>query len=118
VRDNIARFGGSPRVIHLMGHSAGAYDAMMLTLDRRYLAAVRMSAGDIRSTVDLSGPYDFLPFDIDLTKEAFGNPSNPSLSSAPPSPWETTRKTLSQSDPVLRAQITQISRDAARRQWR
>lgn len=77
VRDNIARSGGSPGAIHLMGHSAGAYNAMMLTLDRRYLAAVGMHAGDIRSTVGLSGPYDFLPFDIDVTKEAFGNAHDP-----------------------------------------
>lgn len=72
VRDNIARFGGSPRELHLMGHSAGAYNAMMLTLDKRYLTAVGMRSGEIRSTVGLSGPYDFLPFDIDVTKEAFG----------------------------------------------
>ena len=77
VRDNIARFGGAPEAIHLMGHSAGAYNAMMLTLDRHYLAAVGMRAGDIRSTVGLSGPYDFLPFDIDVTKEAFGNAHDP-----------------------------------------
>lgn len=77
VRDNIARFGGAPRDLHLMGHSAGAYNAMMLTLDRRYLAAVGMRAGDIRSTIGLSGPYDFLPFDIDVTKEAFGNARDP-----------------------------------------
>lgn len=77
VRDNIARFGGAPQDLHLMGHSAGAYNAMMLTLDRRYLAAVGMRAGDIRSTVGLSGPYDFLPFDIDVTKEAFGNARDP-----------------------------------------
>lgn len=73
VRDNIVRFGGAPRELHLMGHSAGAYNAMMLTLDKRYLAAVGMRSGDIRSTVGLSGPYDFLPLDIDVTKEAFGN---------------------------------------------
>lgn len=77
VRDNIARFGGAPGAIHLMGHSAGAYNAMMLTLDKRYLAAVGMRAGDIRSTVGLSGPYDFLPFDIDVTREAFGNARDP-----------------------------------------
>lgn len=77
VRDTIARFGGDPGKIHLMGHSAGAYNAMMLTLDRRYLAAAGLRTGDIRSTVGLSGPYDFLPFDIDATKEAFGNARDP-----------------------------------------
>lgn len=77
VRDNIAPFGGSPRAIQLMGHSAGAYNAMMLTLDRRYLAAAGMHTGEIRSTVGLSGPYDFLPFDIDVTKQAFGNARDP-----------------------------------------
>jgi len=77
VRDNITRLGGDPGAIHLLGHSAGAYNAMMLTLDRRYLAAVGMHAGDIRSTVGLSGPYDFLPFDIDVTKAAFGNAREP-----------------------------------------
>ncbi len=76
VRDNIARYGGDPRRIHLMGHSAGAYNAMMLTLDRSYLARVGLPSNVIRSTVGLSGPYDFLPLDIDVTKAAFGNASN------------------------------------------
>lgn len=73
VRDNIARFGGDPRRIHLMGHSAGAYNAMMLTLDKSYLARVGLPWSLIRSAVGLSGPYDFLPLDIDVTKAAFGN---------------------------------------------
>ncbi|WNJ90408.1 alpha/beta hydrolase [Bosea sp. 685] len=77
VRDNIARFGGSPRMLHVMGHSAGAYNAMMLTLDRRYLVAAGLRSNDIRSAVGLSGPYDFLPFDIDVTKAAFGNARDP-----------------------------------------
>jgi len=77
VRDNIARFGGEPRKVHIIGHSAGAYNAMMLTLDRRYLAAVGLPSSMLRSTVGLSGPYDFLPFDIDVTKAAFGNARDP-----------------------------------------
>ncbi|KRE11486.1 hypothetical protein ASE66_23320 [Bosea sp. Root483D1] len=76
VHDEIARFGGDPRRIHLMGHSAGAYNAMMLTLDKSYLASAGLSPGVIRSTVGLSGPYDFLPLDIDVTKAAFGNAPN------------------------------------------
>lgn len=72
VRDNIARFGGSAQKLHLVGHSAGAYNAMMLTLDKRYLAAVGMRTSEIRSTVGLAGPYDFLPLDIEATQAAFG----------------------------------------------
>lgn len=77
VQDNIARFGGSPRALHLMGHSAGVYNAMMLTLDKRYLTAVGMRSGEIRSTVGLSGPYDSLPFDIDVTRDTFGSARAP-----------------------------------------
>jgi len=73
VRDNVARYGGDPRRTHVMGHSAGAYNAMMLALDRSYLARAGLSPGIIRSAVGLSGPYDFLPLDIEVTKAAFGN---------------------------------------------
>ena len=72
VHDNIARHGGDPRRIHLVGHSAGAYNAMMLTLDRRYLAAVGLKGRVIASAVGLSGPYDFLPLDGSVTRETFG----------------------------------------------
>ena len=59
--DNIARFGGDSEKLHLMGHSAGAHIAALLTLDERYLEAVGMDVGAIRSTAALSGPYDFVP---------------------------------------------------------
>lgn len=92
VRDHIARYGGAPRQVHVIGHSAGAYNAMMLTLDRRYLAAAGLPSRYIRSAVGLSGPYDFLPLDIEVTKAAFGNardlaqtqPINFARSDAPP----------------------------------
>jgi acetyl esterase/lipase len=59
---NIARYGGDPRRILLMGHSAGAYNVAMLTLDKQWLAAAGMDPDrDIAATVALAGPFDFLP---------------------------------------------------------
>lgn len=50
------------RPVILMGHSAGAHTAVMLTLDVSWLAAVGLDADEIvKATVGLAGPYDFLP---------------------------------------------------------
>ena len=68
--DSIAGFGGNPRRMFLMGHSAGAYIAMMLTLDGRYLQQVGMTPAMLHGTAGLSGPYDFIPPVDD--KAAFG----------------------------------------------
>lgn len=62
VRDNAARFGGDPARIAIAGHSAGAYTAVMLALDPRYLAAAGVDPAIVRASVGLSGPYDFYPF--------------------------------------------------------
>ncbi|HZK82849.1 MAG TPA: alpha/beta hydrolase, partial [Humisphaera sp.] len=59
--DNISRFGGDPTHIYLMGHSAGAQIAALLTLDRHYLADVGLDTSVIRGTAGLSGPYYFFP---------------------------------------------------------
>jgi acetyl esterase/lipase len=60
-RDHVADFGGDPRRIFLMGHSAGAQIAALLTLDRHYLADAGLPEGVIRGTAALSGTYDFQP---------------------------------------------------------
>ncbi len=61
-RREIGRYGGDPCRITLMGHSAGAYIAVMLGLDRRWLAEYAVDPDrDIAGIVGLSGPYDFLP---------------------------------------------------------
>jgi acetyl esterase/lipase len=69
VRANIARYGGDPDRIVLAGHSAGAYNAAMLSLDERWLGADRAA---VKGLAGLAGPYDFLPLDLDLTRAAFG----------------------------------------------
>jgi acetyl esterase/lipase len=44
----------------LMGHSAGAHTAALLTTDRRYLAAVGVPYEAIDRMIGVAGPYDFV----------------------------------------------------------
>lgn len=60
---NIARHGGDPARLAFMGHSAGAYQAVMLALDSERLVAAGADPASVRAAVGLSGPYDFYPFD-------------------------------------------------------
>ncbi|MCA7951554.1 alpha/beta hydrolase [Burkholderia seminalis] len=60
-REHAAAFGGDPRRLFLMGHSAGAQIAALLATDGRYLAARHMRKSDIAGMIGLAGAYDFLP---------------------------------------------------------
>lgn len=73
VSDNIADYGGDPSRIAVTGHSAGAYNAMMLALDPQWLGAEGLNGDTIDAVVGIAGPYDFLPLDSDSTKAAFGD---------------------------------------------
>jgi acetyl esterase/lipase len=68
VRANARRFGGDPDRIVLAGHSAGAYNAAMLSLDPQWLGEDRRA---VRGFAGLAGPYDFLPLDS-ITQPVFG----------------------------------------------
>ncbi|MHA6332309.1 alpha/beta hydrolase [Qipengyuania sp. CAU 1752] len=76
VHDHIAEYGGDPSRIFLMGHSAGAYNAVMLALDRRWLDESGVPQGAIAGAIGLAGPYDFLPLDSEGTRNAFGDASD------------------------------------------
>jgi len=65
VHDHAQQLGGDPGHIFLMGHSAGAHIAALLTLDPHYLRSVGLDRADIRATTALSGPYDFTPMPDD-----------------------------------------------------
>ena len=68
-------YGGDPNRLVVMGHSAGAHIAVLLTLDRHWLAAEHVDVGRaIAGTVGLAGPYDFLPLTDPVLKAVFGPP--------------------------------------------
>ncbi len=76
-RDNVARFGGDPDRVVVMGHSAGAYNAAMLALERQWLGRVGVEDDFIKGVIGLSGPYDFYPFTSDSARNAFGHVTDP-----------------------------------------
>ncbi len=72
-KDNAARFGGDPVKLFLSGHSAGAYNAVSLATDRRWLAEIKLDPkSDIAGVVGIAGPYDFLPLKDEQLKIIFG----------------------------------------------
>ncbi len=72
-RDNAAAWGGDPTRLFLIGQSAGAYNAAMLGLDRRWLGAEGLDPGtDLAGVIGLAGPYDFLPLRDETLRTIFG----------------------------------------------
>ena len=72
-RRHAAEWGGDPARLFLIGHSAGAYNAVMLAADPRWLRAEGLDAHkDIAGVFGLAGPYDFLPLRDPVLKTIFG----------------------------------------------
>lgn len=68
--------GGDAGRLVLAGHSAGAYNAVTFALDPARFGAPEAS-GRIRGVAGLSGPYDFYPFDVKQSIDAFGRYPEP-----------------------------------------
>lgn len=71
------RYGGDPRRVYLIGHSAGAYNAAMLAYDPRWLAAEGLSPKQIAGFIGLAGPYNFLPIQVPEVMPVFHWPATP-----------------------------------------
>jgi acetyl esterase/lipase len=72
-----SRRGGNPKRVFVMGHSAGAYNAAMLALDPRWLAATGHAPAELAGFIGLAGPYDFFPTDNVLAQPVFFHPNYP-----------------------------------------
>jgi acetyl esterase/lipase len=80
--DNAQKYGADPTRIFVMGHSAGAYNAAMLALDKRWLGGVGLNPARLAGWIGLAGPYDFLPIGDRKTQVAFEWPNTPPDSQA------------------------------------
>ncbi len=69
-------FGGNPGELFLAGHSAGAYNAVMLALDANYLRDKGVNTAQLAGVIGLSGPYDFLPLRDREIKDIFSPPED------------------------------------------
>lgn len=80
VQQQIARYGGDPQRIFLMGHSSGAHIAALLALDPAYLKEAGVDRASLRGMIGLAGPYDFLPLTAPDLRDMFGPPEHYELS--------------------------------------
>lgn len=78
VSEVAGQYGGDPARLGVAGHSAGAHLAMMIALDRRYMDAVGQP-DLIKAAAGLAGPYEFLPFDVPSSINAFGRAPDPTM---------------------------------------
>lgn len=78
VEDHIGRYGGDAKRIFLVGHSAGAYNAVVLGMDSSFLTEAGATI-PIRGVAGLSGPYAVYPFEVQELQDAFGKVDNPQL---------------------------------------
>ena len=64
--DNVARFGGDPSRIFVVGHSSGGHTTAILALDTTYLRRAGVPASGVQGFVSLAGPVDTTWTDPDV----------------------------------------------------
>lgn len=109
IEDNIATYGGDVSRFFVAGHSAGAYNAVMLGLERAFLNEYQVTM-PIKGIAAISGPFDFYPFEYDEVRNVFGQVDNPEGTQpinlvAPDRPPMLLASGTS--DPIVRVQNTQ-----------
>jgi len=62
---NAGQYGGDPKRVFVMGHSAGGHIAALLACDKRYLAKAGLAPQDLAGMIGLAGAYAFLPWEDD-----------------------------------------------------
>jgi acetyl esterase/lipase len=66
-RNNMARHGGNPERLFLLGHSAGAHLVSLLATDESYLQEQGMKTTDIQGVIAVSGVYRIPPGPVEVS---------------------------------------------------
>lgn len=70
LRSQAAQYGGSPDNLFVMGHSAGAFNAVEAVVNERWLREVDVPVSSVRGVIGLAGPYSY-DFRDYSSREAF-----------------------------------------------
>lgn len=76
-------YGGNPKQLFVMGHSAGAHIGALLATDAHWLKEVGMQPRQLSGFIGLAGPYDFLPLKEQDYIDMFGSTHEEQLLSQP-----------------------------------
>ena len=76
LREHAAELGGNPGALYVMGHSAGAFNAVEMVDNARWLTEVGVPISAVKAVVGVAGPYsyDYRPLS---SANAFPEGSNP-----------------------------------------
>lgn len=77
VHAHLRDYGGDPRHLFVAGHSAGAYNAVMLASDPEFLRRAGARLGWIAGVIGIAGPYDFLPLTEQIYVDIFHARNDP-----------------------------------------
>lgn len=59
LRDQAGQYGGNPDQLYVMGHSAGAFNAVELVDNARWLTEAGVPISAVRAVVGVAGPYSY-----------------------------------------------------------
>jgi len=77
LHSHVADYSGDKARIFVSGHSAGAYNAVMLASEPKFIEASGGRLDWMRGVIGISGPYDFLPMEAPEYIDMFHGRDNP-----------------------------------------
>jgi acetyl esterase/lipase len=66
-REHVAEYGGDPRRLFLLGHSAGGHLVSLLATDESYLKAEGLTTADLKGVISASGVYRIPAGKVEVT---------------------------------------------------